>query len=87
VKAQKVENGRKNDTYRLSVPNVYEIAVASAREARRLNRELISAGNPLGGSVVQEAISRVVRGDVAYKIEPGDKLTGGKAAAKVDGHT
>jgi len=76
VRAQKVDRGHDVDTYRLSVPNVYEIAVASAREARRLNNLLGAASSSERGNVVQEAIRRVLRGEVAYRIRPARERSG-----------
>ena len=49
-------------------PSVYEIAMAAAKEAKRINDRFYSAKEMPPENVVVTALRRVMKGEVAYKM-------------------
>lgn len=87
MRAQKDGGHGDKDDFRSSVSNVYEIAVASAREAKRINRRFSVANQLPSIDIVRTAIRKVVGGDVAYSVEIEDQVSGELAGKGVSGHS
>jgi hypothetical protein len=87
VDSAKVDNKEARDVYRFSVSNVYEIAVASAKEAKRMNERFSAAKKLPPENVTLTAIEKVIGGGVTYKLDRGDSAEDPTTSDKVDGHS
>lgn len=74
--APKMATENENAARKVDGPSVYEIAMAAAREAKRLNDGFCSAKEMPPENVVVTALRRVKKGDVAYKMADEDHVDG-----------
>ena len=87
-----METGKFNEeadknVYSSTVPNVYEIAVASAREAKRINERFYVAKMLPPSKLAITAIKNVIDGEVPYKVESQGSGNGNNVGKAVNGHS
>jgi hypothetical protein len=87
VDSGKHDDKEAKDVYRFSVANVYEIAVASAKEAKRMNERFFAAKRLPPANVPLKAIEKVVGGGVTYKLDREDSAEDPAPGDAVDGHS
>lgn len=85
--SSKLDDREPRDVYRFSIANVYEIAVASAKEAKRMNERFFAAKKLPPLNVTMAAIEKVIGGGVTYRLDGGSSTEGPTADDKVNGHS
>lgn len=85
METRKTDNHDELEAPKFSVSNVYEVAVASAQEAKRINHKFYSAKKKPPDNVVITAIRKVVGGEVGYTVEGDDD--GCEPHGNVNGHS
>ncbi len=85
METRKTDNHDELEVSRFSLSNVYEVAVASAQEAKRINHKFYVAKKKPPDNLVITAIRKVVGGKVGYTVEgDGD---GYEPHGNVNGHS
>lgn len=85
METRKTDNHDESEVSRFSGSNVYEVAVASAQEAKRINHKFYVAKKKPPDNLVITAIRKVVGGEVGYTVEgEGD---GYEPHGNVNGHS